>query len=76
MTRSITMDGTITGEPVAFQIPGTPLVRVSYVRDGVRYDAVIPNPKTNARLQTVMLARQVSMSQVQYVAAMQERRQA
>ncbi len=57
-------------------LPATPLVRVSYKRDGVTYDAVINNPRTNERLQQVMLARNVGMSQVQCVTAMQGRRSA
>ena len=57
-----------------FTLPATPLVRVSYMRDGVKYEAVINNPRTNERLQSVMLARNVGPSMVRYVAAMPQRR--
>lgn len=63
------MDGRIM-----FALPATPLVMVRYVRGGVNYDAVMPNPRTNERLQEVLLKRNVGISQVRYVAAMPERR--
>ena len=59
---------------ILFAIPSTPLVRVRVVRDGVNYDHIISNPRTNERLQQVLLGRQVGMSTVSYVAAMPERR--
>ena len=55
---------------IAFALPATPLVRVSYMRDGVKYEAVLSNPRTNERLQAVMLARNVGMSQIRFVSAM------
>jgi len=57
------------GVGILFSIPDTNLVRVNYIREGVRYSAVLSNPRTNQRLRAVMLARQVSMSQVQDVLA-------
>lgn len=54
-------------ERCLFPIPATPLVKVIYVRSGVKYEAVLANPRSNDRLQAVMLARNVGMSQVQSV---------
>lgn len=59
-----------------FALPATPLVKVSYMRDGVKYEAVLSNPRTNDRLMAVMLARNIGLSQVRYVAAMPQRRSA
>ncbi len=63
-------------ERCLFAIPSTPLVRVLYVRDGVRQEAILANPRSNERLQAVMLARSIGMAQVQSVSAMPERRAA
>ena len=59
---------------ILFALPSTPLVRVVYIRDGVKCGAVLSNPRSNDRLQAVMLVRNVGMSQVQFIEAMPERR--
>ena len=64
----------MNGGAILFALPSTPLVRVVYIRDGVQQGAVISNPRTRDRLQAVMLARNVGMSQVQFIEALPERK--
>jgi hypothetical protein len=52
---------------LAFNIPTvqeSPLVRVEYKVNGVKYSTVIPNPKGNEELRIVMLNKKVGMSQI------------
>lgn len=53
-----------------FPIPNSPLVLVVYERDGVKQEAVLSNPRSNARLAEVMKARNVGLSQIQSVSAL------
>ena len=71
--ETITADGVRRRELV---LPATPLVRVDFMRGNVKQYAILPNPRSYDRLQVVMLARNVGMSQVQCVTAMQGRRSA
>ena len=50
-----------------FLIPSTPLVRVTYKRDGTLYGAIIPNPQSNDGLCVALLKRKVGMGQVERV---------
>ena len=60
----------MTTGAIAFALPATPLVKVSYMRDGVKYEAVMTNPRSNERLKEIMLKRNVGLSQIRFVAAM------
>ena len=60
-------------KPPKFVLPNTPTCKVIYVRDGVNYSAAITTPADVHDLQAVMLKRQVGLSQVLRVEAVQPR---
>lgn len=47
-----------------FKLPETPTCKVIYERDGTKYSATIPTPSNADGVVSVMLARQVGVSQI------------
>ena len=52
---------------IAFNLPKTEKVIVEYVSNGVKYSAIIVNPKDNDSLAVAMLSKKIGMSQIRDV---------
>ena len=53
---------------IAFAIPTSRLVKVHYSKAGIKYAAIIPNPRNTGGLILAMLSRKIGLSQIHRLA--------